>query len=138
MTIRNGKAEYAWTRQMEMARFREKYGRKIKKTRPCWKNGQVTANDSHIYDDDLTIKTTQVNEIYPKLGTFETSSKKFQININWGKIKIIIDEHEYVKYAMRRKLPIKYRGIKFVTNGALLGQQINLRKNQLICTNQIK
>ena len=37
---------------------------------------QVTANDSHIYADDLTIKTTQVNEIYPKLETFETSSKK--------------------------------------------------------------
>ena len=37
---------------------------------------QVSANDSHIYDDDLTMKTTQVNEIYQKLESFGKSSKK--------------------------------------------------------------
>ena len=89
---------------------------------------QGTANDSHIYAADLAIKTTQIDEIYPKLETFQVSSKKFQININWGKIKIIVDEHEYATDAMRKKLPNKYRGIQFVTTGTLLGQQINLQK----------
>ena len=116
LTTRNKKAEYAWTHQMEIARFREKRERKIKKLVLLESWTQETANDSHIYADDLAIKTTQINEIYPKRETFQMISKKFQININWVKIKIIVGEHEYGTYATRKKLPSKYRVIQFASH----------------------
>ena len=54
---------------------------------------------------------------------------KYQIQINWGKIKIIINELDYTVQAIKKKLPGKYRGIEFARTGALLGQKINLHGN---------
>ena len=87
-----------------------------------------TPNDAHIYADDLTIKTKDAQEIYPKLVTFEQCSKQYTIAINWGKILIIINESEYTIRALRQKLPTKYQKIRFATSGTLLGQKINLQE----------
>jgi len=60
----------------------------------------------HIFPDDITVKTTGAEEIYPKLAIFEECGKIiYKIHIRWGKIEIIPNEQEYATYAMRKQLP---------------------------------
>ena len=40
--------------------------------------------DRHIYDDDLKIQTTNINEIYPELTAFGEVGATYQIEINRG------------------------------------------------------
>ena len=44
-------------------------------------------NDAHVFADDLTIKATGSHGIYPELMTFERYATKYQIYINWDKVK---------------------------------------------------
>ena len=60
--------------------------------------------------------------------------KKREIQINWGKIKIIIDGQTYATYVVRKRLPENYQKMQFITSGTLMGQQINIQQktNQAI------
>ena len=82
LTIRNEQAEYKWCWQKEVARYRMPGDRKIRN--PALQEHWVTTipNDTHVFADDLTIKTTGAHEIYPKLVTFEKQADKYEIKIN--------------------------------------------------------
>ena len=84
---------------------------------------KTAPNDMHVYSDDLAIKTKMTQEIYPKLTTFGKCIQEYTININWDKIKIIINETEYTIRAMRAKLPAEYKNIQFPPREPYLGNK---------------
>ena len=134
ITTRNDRAESAWCHQHELKRFRQKGDRKIKNPPLSEVWTQEKPNDMHVFADDLTIKTTDAHEIYPKLKIFEECAKARDIHINWDKILIITDEKTYATYEVAKRLPERFKKIRFVTHGTLLGQQINMqgKTNQAI------
>ena len=44
---------------------------------------QTITRDRRIYDDDLKIKTTNIDETYPKLPAFGEIRPKYHIKIYW-------------------------------------------------------
>lgn len=123
LTIRSEQAEYKRCWQKELARYRMPGDRKIRN--PALQEHWATTipSDTHVFADDLTIETTGAHEIYPKLVTFEKQADKYEIKINWSKIKVIINESDYAIQALRKKLHGGYRGITFNNSGTLLGQK---------------
>ena len=58
----------------------------------CERNKQPTARDRRIYDGDLKIITTNINEIFRKLISSGAIERKYNIGINPGVIVILARE----------------------------------------------
>ena len=90
LTIRN-EEEQNWSNYLHFKKFRQKGDRHINRPAKMNSNNILrTKNDRHLFSDDTMIKTTGVNELYEKLTKYENVAKKYKININWGKVIIVV------------------------------------------------
>ena len=78
--------------------------------RMCERYKQPTKRDRRIYSDDIEIKTTKPDEIYPELTTFGKTGGGYRIEINWVAIVRLVRNRTGTTTE-------KYQGIHFKTHG---------------------
>ena len=61
--------------------------------------------------------------------------QKYKIKINSNKVKIIVRKKDAELRKFRKKLPEKFRDIKFEKEGTILGQKVSLQNNTNIAVN---
>ena len=59
---------------------------------------------------DATLKTAGAEEIYPKLIAPDRFANDYKLPTRWGKVVILVKNHDAAIRELKRAIPHKYRG----------------------------